>query len=123
MNSKSFKSLINTFGFGVVWFLIASFISLFMVKLNFTSSFENVLYVIGLILFTLGVFSGISGNSIALSLQEMGQNISQYLYTSNVKIARLEEQIIYTKLDISYEATSISLIIGGLIGIIVTKII
>ena len=123
MNSKSFKSLINTFGFGVVWFLIASFISLFMVKLNFTSSFENVLYVIGLILFTLGVFSGISGNSLALSLQEIGQNISQYLYTDNVKIARLEEQIIYTNLDISYEATSIALIIGGLIGMIVTKII
>lgn len=123
MNNKSFKSLINTFGFGIVWFLIASFISLFMVKLNFISSFENVLYVIGLILFSLGVFSGISGNLIALSLQSVGQSVSQYLYTSNVKIERLEEQLIHRKLDISYESASVSLILGGLIGMIFTKII
>lgn len=123
MSNKSFKSLINIFGFSIAWFLITSFISLVMVKLNFLSSFENILYVLGLTIFSLGIFSGISGNEIALSLKGMAQNVSQYLYVGNVKMERLEEQIIHRQLDISYEATSISLILGGLMCMIFTKII
>lgn len=123
MNNKSFKSLINTFGFGILWFLIASFISLVMVKLNFISGFKNVLYVIGLIIFSLGVFSGISENEITLSLKWIMEDVSKYIYIGNVKIERIGEQTISKRLDISYESTSISLILGGLISMIFTKFI
>ncbi|WP_300384122.1 hypothetical protein [Clostridium sp.] len=123
MNSKSFKSLINTFGFSIIWFLIASFISLFMVKLNFISNFENVLYIIGLIVFSLGVFSGISGNEIELSLQGITENISQYVYISSINNERLTKEVIHRKLEINYEAVSVSLILGGVLCMVFTKLI
>ena len=88
-------------------------------------NFKDVLFVEGMVVIILGIFSGISGNSTGLSLQGMGQNNAQYVSNVNLETLKMEKEKTKNNLtpNISIGLNMVSLIIGGAICIIIEFII
>lgn len=73
MNKREIKSLIKYIFFEILLSVILLLTGLVIVY--FTNyNFKDFLFVEGMVVIILGIFSGIAGNSTGLSLQGMGQN-------------------------------------------------
>lgn len=54
---------------------------------------KNILFIEGIIVIMLGIFSGISGDSNGTSLQALGQNNAQYISNVNLEISNLTKKL------------------------------
>lgn len=124
MNQKIFKSFIKSIFLGILWSIILVMIGLVVESFN-NYTFKDVLFVESIILIILALFSAMSGNPTGLSLQGMGQNNAQYIANSNLEISRIENEKSKRNLKIMVNIgfSAVSLIVGGVIGIIVDFII
>lgn len=123
MENSRGKLILKSIIWGIAWFGVASIVGLVIVKLAKDKSFENILFIEGIVLIFVGIFASISGDPIGLSLQGAGQNSAQYLSNANLEITKMEREKTNRKLDIALAVSTFSLIIGGAISIIFTFII
>ena len=124
MNKRENKPLVKYIFFEILLSVILLLIGLAIVY--FTNyNFKDVLFVEGMVVIILGIFSGISGNSTGLSLQGMGQNNAQYVSNANLETLKMEKEKTKNNLNpnISIGLNMVSLIIGGAICIIIDFII
>ncbi|BCZ46324.1 hypothetical protein psyc5s11_23910 [Clostridium gelidum] len=124
MNKRENKRLVKYIFFEILLSAILLLIGLAIVY--FTNyNFKDVLFVEGMVVIILGIFSGISGNSTGLSLQGMGQNNAQYVSNANLETLKEEKEKTKNNLNpnISIGLNMVSLIIGGAICIIIDFII
>ena len=126
MNKREIKSLslVKYIFFEILLAVIVLLIGLAIVY--FTNyNFKDVLFVEGMVVIILGIFSGISGNSTGLSLQGMGQNNAQYVSNVNLETLKMEKEKTKNNLNpnISIGLNMASLIISGAICIIIDFII
>jgi len=124
MNKRENKPLVKYIFFEILLSVILLLIGL--VIMYFTNyNFKDVLFVEGMVVIILGIFSGISGNSTGLSLQGMGQNNAQYVSNANLETLKMEKEKTKNNLNpnISIGLNMVSLIIGGAICIIIEFII
>ena len=124
MNKRENKPLVKYIFFEILLSVILLLIGLAIVY--FTNyNFKDVLFVEGMVVIILGIFSGISGNSTGLSLQGMGQNNAQYVSNTNLETLKMEKEKTKNNLNtnIRIGLNMVSLIIGGAICIIIEFII
>lgn len=124
MNKRENKPLVKYIFFEILLSVILLLIGL--VIMYFTNyNFKDVLFVEGMVVIILGIFSGISGNSTGLSLQGMGQNNAQYVSNANLETLKMEKEKTKNNLNpnISIGLNMVLLIIGGAICIIIDFII
>jgi len=124
MENSQVKLFFKSIMWGIVWAGLLVLIGL--VVTNITKyNFKDVIFSEGMIVVLLGVFSSIGGNPLGLSFQAMGQNNSQYVSKANLEISKMEKDKIgdSNKTNIKFGFSTISLIIGGVICIIINFII
>lgn len=108
--------------FGVIWALILFVVAVVITKAtNFT--LKDVLFVEGILFVLAGVMASIGGNSMGLSLQGLGQNNAQYTANANLEVAKMERERTSVKTTISMGLSTVALIIGGVLVIILNFII
>lgn len=103
MKNHKIALFIKTAIYGFGWLGLATMIGFIISSSTRYNSFQNILFVEGLLLIFIGIFSSISSDSIALSL--MG----------GVRSYR-------TEINISLALSSFSLIIGGILSTALTFI-
>lgn len=120
MNKKILKPLIKSVFLGILWSVILVLIGLVIVSFN-KYTLKDVLFVESILLIIFAIFSAMSGNPTGLSLQGMGQNNAQYVANANLEISRIENEKNKSNLKLMFNMglSTVPLIIGGVIGIII----
>ncbi|MCF0149231.1 MAG: hypothetical protein HUJ77_12645 [Clostridium sp.] len=120
MKDERISLVLKSIIWGTGWLALAALIGFIITKVTEYKSFENVLFIEGLILIFVGIFASISGDPMGLSLQGLGQNNAQYLASANLEVSKMEKQKSNMKINISFALSTFSLLIGGILAAIVT---
>ncbi len=123
MDKYQIRSLIKCAVWGIIWSIILVLIGLGIV--HFTShNLKDILFIEGIILVILGVSSFLGGNPTGLSLQGLGQTNAQYIANANLEVTKMEKEKTNTiKNNFKTNISTVSLVIGGIICIIINFII
>lgn len=113
------KSLI----WGLMWLIIASILGFIISKIMTSRSFQDILFIEGLVLIFIGIFASISGDPRGISMQGLGQNNAQYINNANLEVARMEKEKVHIRTDIKFALSTFSLVIGGILSVVVTFIV
>lgn len=117
-NSKRFKKFIPIF--------VVSLLSLFLLGAIISNingfQLRDVVFVEGILILMIGIFSSISGSTQNLSLQEFGQINPQYfaniiLDSSSIK---KEKSLVASNIQINIDLVSTSIMIGAIIALIIS---
>ncbi len=123
MGKSQISSLIKCFIWGIIWSIILVLIGLGIVRFT-TYNLKDILFIEGIILVILGVSSFLGGNPTGLSLQGLGQTNAQYIANANLEVTRMEKEKTNTiKNNFKTSISTVSLVIGGIICIIINFII
>lgn len=104
MKDSRIKLFIKSLAFAFICLIVLSIVALFITNMTSYKSFEDVLFIGGLVLIFIGIFSSISADSIALFL------------SGGMRTYRNE-------INITFALSSFSLFIGGLLASLLTFII
>lgn len=107
---------------GVIWSIILVLLGLFLSKFVETT-LKDILFMEGVLVIIIGLFSSIGGNPMGLSLQALGQSNAQYVGNANLEISRMEKEKSIVKDSIKIGVSTISLILGGIGCIVINYII
>lgn len=122
MNNERIYSFIKSLIWGLGWLVVASLIGFVITKVMTFKSFQDILFIEGIVLIFIGVFASISGDPIGLSMQGLGQNNAQYIANANLEVSKMEKQKVNIKTNIAFALSTFSLVIGGILSIILTFI-
>lgn len=123
MGKSQISSLIKCVVWGIIWSIILVLIGLGIVHFT-TYNLKDILFIEGIILVILGVSSFLGGNPTGLSLQGLGQTNAQYIANANLEVTKMEKEKTNTiKNNFKTSISTVSLVIGGIICIIINFII
>lgn len=123
MGKSQISSLIKCVVWGIIWSIILVLIGLGIVHFT-TYNLKDILFIEGIILVILGVSSFLGGNPTGLSLQGLGQTNAQYIANANLEVTKMEKEKTNTiKNNFKTNISTVSLVIGGIICIIINFII
>ena len=77
MKNNRISFFIKAVSYGFGWLGVVTMIGFIITSSTLYNSFQNVLFIEGLLLIFIGIFSSISADSIALSLMGGGEAIEQ----------------------------------------------
>ena len=120
MKNRIISILIKSILWGLIWFGLAALIGYIITKISPDKSFENILFIEGLVLVFGGIFASISGDPMGLSMQGLGQSNAQYIANANLEVTKMEKEKSGAKIDIGFSLSTFSLLIGGIISVIAT---
>lgn len=120
MKNRIVNILVKSIIWGLVWLGLAALIGFIITKIFPDKSFENILFIEGLVLVFGGIFASISGDPMGLSMQGLGQTNAQYIANANLEVAKMEKEKSGAKIDIGFSLSTFSLLIGGILSVIVT---
>lgn len=106
MKDERISLVIKSAIWGVVWLALASLVGFLITRFTQYKSFENVLFIEGLVLVFVGIFASISGDPMGVSMH--------YLE------ARMNKQKSNVKNDIAFALSTFSLLIGGVLSVAIT---
>ncbi|MDV4151075.1 hypothetical protein R0131_09515 [Clostridium sp. AL.422] len=122
MKNRIVGILIKSIIWGLIWLGLAAIVGFIITKILPDKSFENILFIEGLVLVFGGIFASISGDPMGLSMQGLGQNNAQYITNANLEIAKMQKEKSGVKIDIGFSLSTFALLIGGILSVIVTFI-
>ncbi|WP_291653580.1 hypothetical protein [Clostridium sp.] len=119
-NSKTFSRFITI----SIITLIVSFILGQIISSFKGYNFSDVLFVEGIIILMMGIFSAVGGNPMSLSLQDFGQINPQWLANISLETNEIDRRRIIDscKVNINIDITTISLVIVGSISLLISFI-
>lgn len=124
MSKKNFMLLLKLILCGLIWFAFSIGIGVLLINI-FNFDFKDIIFVEGILLILIGIFSAIGGNAIGASIQGFGQVNAQYIANANLEIIKENQSktsdIMKTTISIGF--STVSLIIGGILSIILTFIV
>ncbi len=123
MKDERVLTLTKSLVWGLVWLIIASIVGFILTKFMTSRSFQDILFIEGLVLIFAGIFASISGDPRGVSMQGLGQNNAQYINNANLEVARMEKEKVHIKTDIKFALSTFSLVIGGILSVALTFII
>lgn len=87
-------------------------------------NFRDVIFVEGIIILMMGIFSAVGGNPMSLSLQDFGQINPQWLANISLETNEIDRRRIIDscKVNINIDITTISLVIVGSISLLISFI-
>lgn len=122
MNKPLISSISKTLIFAVLWGLLGLIVGIILVKSK-GYNLKDVLFIEGIILIAIGVLSSLGGNSTGLSMKGMGMNNASLISYANLEITKKEREKNPMKQTILFGLSSLSLICGGLLLILINFII
>lgn len=123
MKDERISLVIKSIIWGFVWLALAALIGFIITRVTEYKSFENVLFIEGLIMIFIGIATSISGDPMGISLQGLGQNNAQYINNANLEISKMEKQRVTVKKNIAFALSTFSLLIGGILSAGITFLI
>ncbi|WP_066894515.1 hypothetical protein [Clostridium nigeriense] len=123
MKDERVLTLTKSLVWGLIWLIIASIVGFILTKFMTSRSFQDILFIEGLVLIFAGIFASISGDPRGVSMQGLGQNNAQYINNANLEVARMEKEKVHIKTDIKFALSTFSLVIGGILSVALTFII
>lgn len=86
--------------------------------------FRDVIFVEGILVLMIGIFSAIGGNPMSLSLQDFGQINPQWLANISLETNEIDRRRIVDscKVIINIDIINLSLVIGGFIVLVISRI-
>jgi hypothetical protein len=123
MNRNILKTLAKCLIFGVILAIVLYFLGNILTKKDMFKELESALFFEGIISIIIGLFSAMSGNPNGLSLQGSGSNNAGYISHMNIEVTKHEREKVKVKTDFILGISSLSLIIGGVITIIISYLI
>lgn len=123
MDKSILKTIIKCAIFGIVWAAILFGVALIIT--NFKGyELKDVLFVEGIIFVIGGVLSSLGGNPMGLSMQGLGQTNAQYIANANLEVTKMEkDKTKNIKTTISVGLSTVALVIGGILVIVINFII
>lgn len=119
MGNFDIKSIKKVALFSVAW-TIALLILAFIITGISSYNFKDTLFVLGIIVFLIGILSNISGEPKGLSMQSLGSINAQQVSSANLEIKKLEEEKLKNaKATLKEGFNSYSMVIAGAVLIIV----
>lgn len=105
--------------FGVIWSAVALLIATVLQK-NIAFNFKDIMFVEGMLMVVIATLASISGNSLGISLQGLGNNNAQYMANANLEITKREKELTKSivKSNVKFGVSSICLLIGGIITLL-----
>lgn len=95
----------------------------FLIANSYSYNIEDVMFIEGMILLIVGVFTGMGGDSKGLSFQSIGQISSQYTTNANLEVTKMERSSLgKLKQNIEDIKSSSTIIISSIIIIIISNI-
>ena len=123
MKDERVLTLTKSLVWGLIWLIIASIVGFILTKFMTSRSFQDILFIEGLVLIFAGIFASNSGDPRGVSMQGLGQNNAQYINNANLEVARMEKEKVHIKTDIKFALSTFSLVIGGILSVALTFII
>ncbi|SDP48904.1 hypothetical protein [Clostridium gasigenes] len=120
MNKNLVSTLFKSLLFGIVWASIAFVLAIILVKLKHYN-LKDILFIEGILLIAISILSSIGGNPTGLSMQGIS-NPTLTSYT-NLETTRSEREKNPIKQTVSFALSSIALILGGLLLILLNFIV
>ena len=120
MNKNLVSILFKSILFGIVWASIAFVLALILVNIK-KYNLKDILFIEGIVLIAISILSSIGGNPTGLSMQ--GINNPTLTSYANLEITKAEREKNPMKQTVSFALSSISLILGGLLLILLNCII
>ncbi|CDG02215.1 Putative uncharacterized protein [Clostridium chauvoei JF4335] len=110
--------------FGIIWIAITATIAILMMNLT-RYNFKDVMFIEGIVLVILGLFASVSGNPMGLCIQALGNSNSQYVANANMQITKLDTEKAHrnAKTTIRMGISTVALIIGGILSMVISFII
>lgn len=119
MGNLDIKGLKKVALFSLIW-IIALFVLAFIITGVSTYNFDDTLFVLGIIVFLIGVLSNVSGEPMGLSMQSLGSVNAQQVANANLEVKKLEEEKLKNvKSTLKEGFNSYSMVLAGAILIIV----
>lgn len=116
------KSILNCILHGILLSIVAIFIS-FTISYLFNFNLTDSLFIVGIVLVLFGILASLNGNSMGLSLNELGSSGAQFISRANLEVTNSERTKNNLKLVVKMTFSMISLILSGVICIILNFII
>lgn len=122
MNKNIMKALGKGLIFGGILAIGLYFLGNILVKKDMFKEIESALFFEGMISIIIGLFSAMSGNPSGLSLQGSGSSNAGYISHVNIETTKHEREKVKVPKDFSMGVSSLTLILGGLITVVVSYI-
>ncbi|ATD55508.1 hypothetical protein [Clostridium chauvoei] len=124
MDKDQIKTLLKCAMFGIIWIAITATIAILMMNLT-RYNFKDVMFIEGIVLVILGLFASVSGNPMGLCIQALGNSNSQYVANANMQITKLDTEKAHrnAKTTIRMGISTVALIIGGILSMVISFII
>lgn len=124
MNNNILKIIYKCIAWSIL-ILSLILISAYAIAQHNNYSYANVLFIESIICIMIGIFASISGNPLSLSFQTIEQNNSQFKALEMLQSTDTEEAKTKTldNINIVSNVSTISLIISGLLGVILSYLI
>lgn len=122
MNKNIIKALGKGLIFGGILAIGLYFLGNILVKKDMFKEIESALFFEGMISIIIGLFSAMSGNPSGLSLQGSGSSNAGYISHVNIETTKHEREKVKVPKDFSMGVSSLTLILGGLITVVVSYI-
>lgn len=123
MKDNRFNLVLKSLFWGIAWLLLVALVGFIITKVTSYKSFQNIVFIEGLILVFVGIFTSISGDSMGISMQGLGQNNAQYISNANLEVTKMQKEKSNRKLDIEFAVSTFSLVLGGSLSVVLTFII
>lgn len=124
MDNNQKRALVKCIVSGIVISIVLVGIG-FIIKSNSSYTFKDIIFLEGIALIGIAVLASIGGNPLGLSMQGLGSSGAQYAATANLEITKREKESTkdLVKNTLSIGLSTISLVLGGLICIVINFII
>ena len=123
MDKSVLKTIVKCAVLGVIWAIILFGIALIITKFK-GYELKDVLFIEGIFFVIVGILSSLGGNSMGLSMKGLGQTNSQYIANANLEVTKMEkDKTKNIKTTVSMGLSTVSLIIGGILVIVINFII
>lgn len=123
MNKKNLKNLSKILVISLTSLIIALSLGQFISSFQ-GCHFRDIIFVEGIAILMMGLFSSIGGNPMSLSLQDFGQINPQWLANISLETNEIDRKRIVDscKVTLNVDIINISLMLGGTIILIISFI-
>ncbi|GAA0762946.1 hypothetical protein GCM10008907_33040 [Clostridium sartagoforme] len=123
MYKKNLKNLSRFITVCITSFIVSIILGQLISSFN-GYHFRDVIFVEGILILMIGIFSAIGGNPMSLSLQDFGQINPQWLANISLETNEIDRKRIVDscKVIINIDIINLSLMIGGFIVLLISRI-
>lgn len=124
MEKNNLKKLFKCIYFGVLWGIVVTLLGIITTSIR-GYDISEVLFIEGIVVIGIGLFSFVGGDSMGLSLNGLGSQSAQY--SANVSLDTTdkdrENSSNFRKINFELGRSGIAILVGGIIPVVISFLI